>query len=140
MDVRQTSIERTNSSKIQDTADTHLHGRWLMLAWVAWFIVVALALLVFIVSLPVYIAQLYSVCSGNACGTGQLTPQIVVSLRNLGFSIGKYVTINVVLAFVQAFVWFTIGGVLFWRKSDDWMALLVSLMMVLLGTSVTLNI
>ena len=63
-----------------------------------------------------------------------------MSLRNFGFSISEYVTINVVLAFLQALVWFTVGGVLFWRKPDDWMALLVSLMMVLLGTSATLNI
>jgi len=139
MDVRQMPIERTNSSKVQDTADTRLQGRWLVFARVVWFILVALAVLVFIFSLPVYIAQLYSICSGIACGTGQLTPQIVETLRNHGFTIGEYVTINVVLAFVQAFVWFTVSGVLFWRKSNDWMALLVSFMMVLVGTSTTLN-
>jgi len=139
MNVQRASIERTNNSKLQDSEDTRLQGRWLVLARVVWFIVVALALLVFIFSLPVYIAQLFSVCNGNACGTGQLTPRIVGTLRNLGFSIGEYVTINVVLAFVQAFVWFIVGGVLFWRKSNDWMAILVALMMVLLGTSVALN-
>jgi len=100
---------------------------------------VALALLVFIASLPVYITQLSSVCTGNACGTWQLTPEIVETFRNLRLSIGGYVTINIALAFIQAFVWFTVGGVLFWRKSNDWMALLVALMMVLLGTSVSLN-
>jgi len=135
----QTSIERTNSSKMQDTSDTRLQGHWLVFARVVWFILVALAVLVFIFSLPVYIAQLYSICSGIACGTGQLTPQIVETLRNHGFTIGEYVTITVVLAFVQVFVWFTVGGVLFWRKSNDWMALLVALMMVLLGTGVALN-
>ena len=139
MDVRQTSNERAYSSKMQDTADTRLQGRWLVFARVMWFILVALAVLVFIFSLPIYIAQLSSVCSGIACGTGQLTPQIVETLRNHGFTIGEYVTITVVLAFIQAFVWFTVGGVLFWRKSDDWMALLVALMMVLLGTGVVLN-
>src|SRR5947209_9856345 len=111
MDVRQTSIERTNSSKMQDTGDIRLHGRWLMLARVMWFILVALALFVFIASFPVYIAQLYSLCNGIACGTGQLTPQIVGTIRNFGFSISEYVIINVVLAFLQAFVWFTVGGV-----------------------------
>jgi hypothetical protein len=139
MNVQEKSIERTNSSKLQDTEDTRLQGRWLMLARVVWFILVALALFVFIASFPVYIAQLYGICNGIACGTGQLTPQIVGTLRNLGFSISEYVTINVVLAFVQAFVWFTVGGFLFWRKSNDWMALLVSLMMVLLGTGVALS-
>ncbi len=110
-----------------------------MLARVVWFILVALVLLVFVFSLPVYITQLNSVCSAIACAAGQLTPQIVETLRNYSFSIGDYVIINIVLTFVQAFVWFTVGGVLFWRKSNDWMALLVSLMMVLQGTSITLN-
>ena len=118
MDVRQTSNERAYSSKMQETTNTRLQGRLLVLARVVWFILVALAALVFFFSLPVYIAQLSSVCSDIACGTGQLTPQIVETLRNHGFTIGEYVTITVVLAFIQAFVWFTVGGVLFWRKSE----------------------
>ena len=65
MDVQQKSIERMNSSKLQDIEDTGLQGRWLVLARVVWFILVALALLVFIFSLPVYIAQLSSVCTGK---------------------------------------------------------------------------
>ena len=140
MNVQQRIIERTNTSKLQDTADTSLKGRWLVQARVVWFVLVTLTLLVFIMSLPVYIAQLQSVCRGNACNTGQLTPQIVEILRIYGISIGEYVTINVILVFVQALVWFTVGGVLFWRKSNDWMALLVSLMMILQGASLTLNL
>lgn len=139
MDVQQVTTERTNSSKLQDSADTRLHGRWLALARVVWFILVALALFVFIFSLPAYIAQLNSVCNGMTCSTWQLTPQIVETLHNHGFSIGEFVTFNVVFAFVQALVWFAVGGVLYWRKSNDWLALLVSLMMVLLGTGATLN-
>lgn len=56
MDVRQTSIERMSSSKLQDTTDTRLQGRSLVLARVVWFMLVILWLLVFIFSLPVYIA------------------------------------------------------------------------------------
>ena len=139
MNAQQVSNERTNSSILQDATDTRLKGHWLVLARVVWFILVTLALLVFIFSLPVYIAELNSVCSGISCNTWQLTPQIVETLRSHGFSISEFVIINVILAFVQALVWFAVGGVLFWRKSNDWLALLVSLMMVLLGTSIVLN-
>jgi hypothetical protein len=139
VNVRPELIKSAGDAKPGDNADTRLHGHWLLLARAAWFILVALTLFVFIFSLPVYIAQLYSVCRGIACSTWQLTPQIVETLHNHGFSIGEFVTINIVLAFVQAFVWFAVGGVLFWRKSNDWMALLVSLLMMLLGTGVTLN-
>src|SRR5215831_18692370 len=108
MNVVQVSTERTNSSKLQDTADTRLQGSWLVLARVVWFILVTLALLVFMFSMPVYIAQLHSICTGTTCSTWQLTPQIVETLRSHGFSISEYVIINVVLAFVQAFVWFAV--------------------------------
>jgi len=32
-------------------------------------------------------------------------------------------------------VWFVVGGILFWRKSADWMALLVSIMLISLGAN-----
>ncbi len=140
MNVEQVTTERITGSRLQDAADTLLHGRWLLFARVVWFALVALSLLVFLLSIPVYITQLHSVCSGITCSTWQLTPQIVETLRNHAFSISAYVTINVILAFVQAIVWFAVGGILFWRRSNDWIAMLVSLMMVLLGTGVTLNL
>jgi hypothetical protein len=139
MNIRTEHIKTAGVANFSENADTILHGRWLLLARVTWFTIVTLALLVFIASMPVYIAQLTRVCTGVACSTGQLTPQIVGTLRNLGLFMGNYVTISIVFTFIQAFVWFTVGAVLVWRKSSDWMALLVSLMMVLLGTSVSLN-
>ncbi len=139
MNIQHTFTESTNSSKLQAEADTRLHGRWLLLARVAWFILVALALLVFVACLPEYIAQLQSVCNGAACATGQLTSQITEILRNLRLSIDSYVAINIAFIIVKALVWFMIGGVLFWRRSNDWMALIVSLMLVLQGTSTTLT-
>ena len=140
MSMQKVSTEKRNSSKLEDTVSTHLKGHRLLFARIVWLVLVALSLLVFIISMPVYIAQLNSVCSGITCSTWKLTPQIVETMQSHGFSINEYVAINVIFAFVQAFVWFAVGGLLFWRKSNDWMALLVSLMMVLLGTSITLNI
>src|SRR6516225_3658121 len=101
MDVQYTT-ESTNSSKLQDSVDTRLHGRWLLLARVVWFIMVALALLVFIFSMPVYITQLQSVCNGNVCANGQLTPQSLKTLRNLMLSMDSYVTIRIAITFVSA--------------------------------------
>ncbi len=139
MNIQHTLTERTNSSNLPVAVDTRLHGHWLVLARVGWFVLVVLALAVFVASLPVYIAQLQSVCNGTACAAGQLTPQIVVTLRNLNLSIGSYVAINIALTLVQVLVWFTVGGVVAWRRSNDWMALMVALMLVLLGTGTTLT-
>src|SRR6266516_510673 len=139
MNVQQRPTEMTESRELHSAGDTGLHGRWLMLARFVWFILVALALVVFVASLPVYISQLQSVCYDAECASGQLTPQTLVALRNLGFTIGFYTSIRSALTIISVLVWFGVAGVLVWRKSNDWMALLVALMMVLLGTDVTLN-
>ncbi len=139
MNVQHTYTESMNSSNAQVAADTHIHGRWLMFARVGWFVLVVPALAVFVASLPAYIAQLQSVCNGTACAAGQLTPQIVETLRNLGLSIDSYVAISIAFTVVAALVWFMVGGVIFWRRSNDWMALMVALMLVLFGTDTTLT-
>jgi hypothetical protein len=139
MNVQHPISESTNSSNLEAAVDTHLRGPWLMLARVGWFVLVLLGLAVFVASLPVYIAQLQSVCNGTACATGQLTPQIVETLRNLMLSMDSYVATRIAFTFVNALVWFMVGAVLFWRRSNDWMVLLVSLMLMLLGTDTTLT-
>jgi hypothetical protein len=139
MNVQQTLTHTKNSSKLPSETDTRLYGRWLVLARVAWFILVASALFFFFTSLPVYIAQLQSVCNGSACATGQVNPQIVATLRSLALSTGSYAAIRIPLTFISALVWFMVGAVLFWRRSNDWMVLLVSLTLMLLGTDTTLT-
>ena len=138
MNIQQTYPEISKGSNPQVASDTYLRGSWLTFARVGWFALVVLALVVFVASLPVYIAQLQSVCNGIACATGQLTPQIVETLRRLGLSIDNYVAISIAFTVIAALVWFTVGGVLFWRRSNDWMALLAALMLVLSGTDTTL--
>jgi hypothetical protein len=54
-------------------------------------------------------------------------------------SMDSYVTIRIAITFVNALIWFIVGGLLFWRKSNDWLALIVALALVLVGTSMTLN-
>jgi hypothetical protein len=138
MDIQHTLTESMNSSKLQDSAGTRLHGRFLLLVWLAWIILAAFALLVFFASFPVYITQLQSICNGSACASGQLTHQIMESFRNLKLSIDSYVAINIASTLIKVLVWFTVGGVIAWRRSNDWMALLVAQTLVLLGTSTTL--
>jgi len=138
MNVQDAPTAVTESRERYSSA--RLHGRWIVLARFVWFILVALALLVFVASLPVYISQLQSVCYNAACASVQLTPQALGALRNLGLTIGFYASIRSALAIISILVWFGVAGVLVWRKSNDWMALLVALMMVFLGTNVTLNL
>jgi hypothetical protein len=114
--------------------DTRLHGRWLLLARIVWFALVILTLSVCIASLPEYVVQLQTVCRLAACSYGQLSPDTVVTLQHFGLSVGSYATFMFVLATLVALVFFGTSGVIFWRKSNDWMALLIALALVMGGT------
>ncbi len=115
------------------TADTPLHGRWLVLAWVAWAILSSGTLLAFALSLPVYLTLLQTVCTGTGCVPGQPAPDTEATLHGLGLSLGSYVAFTLVFTFVSMLVACTMSGLLAWRKPKDWLALLVALVLIMLG-------
>jgi signal transduction histidine kinase len=111
-------------------ADTCLRGGFLVLARVAWGVIALLALGLYIASIPNYFASLHvlctdapAVCSNN----GQLTPGYLQALQAVGLSLDVFATYQVALVIVFAVVYAAIGAVLFWRKSNDRMALIASL-------------
>ncbi len=114
-------------------ADTRLSGRRLIIARGACVSLVLLELSVFVVLLPSYFAQLQTVCS-TTCALVQPTPESIQALQQLGLSASSYATFTVMLTLVTAVVCFLVSGVIFWRKSDDGMALLVALTEVTSGT------
>jgi hypothetical protein len=129
--------ETTMSPGSHGTEGTRLHGRWLVPARVVWVAVVVFTLSIFIASLPAYFAQLQSVCAGDTCvyAYGQLTPGAAQALQNLGFSTGGYAVSILALAIASTLVSFGVAYVLFWRRSDDWMAMFVSLFLVIIGVN-----
>jgi hypothetical protein len=127
-------------SPIPNTFDTRVHGPWLVVVRGVWLLLVALTLGVFFASLPVYVAQLKLVCVGDPCPSTLLTPDSLRVLHHLGFSTSNYVTFSLILIVAEAVVWFAVSGVLAWRKSNDWLALLVALLLVLLGSNNVMNI
>jgi hypothetical protein len=115
---------------------TRLRGRKLILARVVWVAVVTLLVALFLARLPAYSTALQTVCTGATCGSAQPTPGSAQAIQKLGLSVGAYATFTLALTIALAFLCFVVGAVIFWRKSDDWMALLVALAVV---ASVTLN-
>jgi len=91
----------------------------------------------FILSLPAYFAQLQTICSGDLCvySYGRLTPGNARALQHLGLSISRYAASVLALAIASVLVFFGVAGLIFWRRSDDWMALLVSLFLVNFGVN-----
>src|SRR3989454_1778269 len=119
------------NSDLHNTRDPRLYGRWLILARIGWVAVVGLALGLFIASIPTTFADLHILCTAALCSTsGQLTPDYVRELQALGLSMDFYATYIVVFIIVFAFGYFAVGAVLFWRKSDDRMALFASFTLV----------
>jgi hypothetical protein len=96
---------------------TRFHGRQLIIARSVWVTLVVLTLSVFLVLFRGYVAL----------EAGQL-PQ------DPRFS-GGFFTATILLTIVSMLLCSAVASVIFWRRSNDWMALLVALMLVMIGTA-----
>ena len=127
---------------------TRFHGRLRVVVQIVWLILVGLLLATFAAGVPVRFNHLLSLVSEKdpslitglppaleAAATLRLGPEEAVALQSLGLSQGFYagyvLTFDVALVLVGT----VIGLLIFWRRSDDWMALWVSIILVLLGTN-----
>jgi signal transduction histidine kinase len=118
---------------------TTLHGRWLVLARVAWVAVTVLTAGVFVVGIPGEFARLQVPCTGgvSCVWVPRLTAHKAQQLGELGLSTDLFAAYFVAVEVAFMAVPFVIGAAIFWRRSDDKMALLGSLMLITFGASVT---
>jgi len=116
-------------------SNTRLRGRWLVLARAVWIALVIMSLTLFVASLPIVFNQLLTVSSAQETEIWQLSPEGAHALERLGLSLGFYAAYFIVIqvGFVLGFA--IVAGVIFWRRSDDWMALFVSLFLVMFGAN-----
>jgi hypothetical protein len=125
-------------SRRASTPATTLHGRWLLIARVAWVVVALLYVGVFISGIPSEFARLQTPCTDAvSCSLiPHLTVQKVQELKELGLSgevfAAYFVAIEVAFTALSA----AIGTLIFWRRSEDRMALLVSLTLLTFGGAV----
>src|ERR671928_126386 len=99
-----------------------LRGRWLLLAQAAWVAVAIVALGSFVISVPARYSQLANPTAG-----------VRAALAEIGLSASGYALYNVTLDTVFVSVFAVVAIVIFWRRSDDPMALLVATMLVVWG-------
>jgi hypothetical protein len=110
-----------------------LRGRWLLLARAAWMAVALLAVGVFVAGAGLRFLELQQVCTATASVCERhylLTPENVRELRSLGLSPDLWALYIGATSIVFASVWWVVGATIFARKSEDRMALLVSLFLV----------
>jgi hypothetical protein len=99
-----------------------LRGSWLFLARVAWVAAALVALGQFVISVPARYAQLANPSAA-----------VRASLTELGLSAGGYALYNVTLDAIFVSVCAAVAIVIFWRRSNDLVALLVATMLVVWG-------
>jgi hypothetical protein len=118
---------------------TTMRGPWLLFARVAWVVVAITALAIVIFSVPSSFEHYSSVCTAasQVCSeqeaVDQPTPEGVRALQDAGLSVRTYALLNVIVDKVFQLVWLVVGVLIFWRRSDDRMALLVSMFLVSFG-------
>jgi len=103
-------IHTSVTGEWHNAATTRLYGGWLVFVRILCIVLVAYTLGFFGTGLAIAFAHHQALCTGLTC----------------------------VLPLPEALIYFAGAALIFWHKSDDWMALLVALMLVLLAPLSTL--
>ena len=104
-----------------------LRGRWLLLARIAWVALTAIVIGFHVAGIP----YLYARQIGSFFG--RLTPEQVRVFKNLGLTPEFYAAYAVAVPVGTMLVFTTIATVIFWRRSEDRMALFSAFMLVVFG-------
>jgi hypothetical protein len=134
--VQEQEVDGTNAHASPPA--TILQGRWLLLARVTWVAVAITAFAIILFSIPSSFEYYRGVCTAasEVCAeraVDQATPEGVRVLGDIGLSLHSYALLNVVIDKAFLLVWFAVGALIFWRRPDDRMALLVSVFLVSFG-------
>lgn len=125
-----------------DTAVTRAHppftlrGRVLLLARVLWVLLAVLGVLAWLLIIPIYHRHARSFATHDCCVVRD-PAMWRTGLQQLGLSPSVYAAYRVAVESVMACATLLIGLLLFLRRSDEWIALFVSITLVGFGTAAT---
>ena len=127
--------KNTSQSIVASTATTRLSGSWLIVARVVWLALSIPSLGLFVVGLPVYYQQLQRACvDPTTCGLNVALPaQGLQALASIGLSVSGYAMLVTIFSALIAVIWCAVGFLIFWRRSDDWLALLAAFFLVIIN-------
>jgi hypothetical protein len=116
-----------------------MQGRWLLLARVLWVSVALLTVGVFVLSIPSEFARLRSPCTDTVSCSWliRLTAENARELRSLGLSVDHFAAYFISLETAFTVVPIAVGAIIFWRRPDDRMAFLVSLVLLMYWAGIT---
>jgi signal transduction histidine kinase len=133
MNQANTQQQSASGSVAPSTANTRLSGSWLVIARTLWLVLVVPSLGLFVVGLPAYYAQVQRACvDPTTCNIAfSLTAKGLRVFAALGFSISGYAAFATLFWVIIVMAWSGIGFLIFWRRSDEWFALLVAFALVM---------
>jgi hypothetical protein len=116
-----------------------LQGRWLVFARVVWVGVALLTVGVFVLSIPSEFARLRSPCTDTVSCSWliRLTTPHVRELSDLGLSVDFFASYFITLEAAFTVVPIAVGAIIFWRRPNDRMAFLVSLVLLMYWAGIT---
>ncbi len=137
MNQSDTERENASGSVVTNTANTRLTGTWLIIARVVWLVLVIPSLGLFLASLFVSYQQMQTVCVDPVtCNVSEELPvQVHQSLASNGFSVSGFAALVIIFFAITAAVWYAVGFLIFWRRSDDWLALLAAFFLVMFNVT-----
>src|SRR5215831_4522232 len=121
---------------VSPTSSPQVSGRWLVALRTLWLLLAIGLLLNFIAGIPADHAQLQTVCAQNPiqCAVWQLTPGNVQALHRLGLSVDTYAVVVTLGNVGGSLLFLALAALIFWRRSDEWIGLYGSFVLVLLGS------
>jgi hypothetical protein len=133
MNRANTQQQSASASVASSSTKTRLSGSWLLIARSIWLALVIPSLLLFVVGLPAYFAQIQRACVDPVtCNiVFALTAQGLRALAALGLSVSGYAAVLTLFWTIIVAFWSGIGFLIFWRRSDDGMALLAAFSLVM---------
>jgi hypothetical protein len=134
MNLSDTEGKSPSGAVVSSAATTRLSGPWLIVARAVWLVLVVPSLGLFVISLPVYYQQLQRACVDPViCNNiaGALPAKGLQALSTIGFSVSGYAALFTIFFAIIAAIWCAVGFLIFWRRSDDWLALLAAFSLVM---------
>jgi hypothetical protein len=134
MNLQQSPTIDIEHPDVRTGSETLLHGRWLLIARMGWIVLMLLVLALSAIAIPRANALFQSVCQpGASCLNFQLTQADLRLLHQLGLSPGFLAAYQVVLDVGTLLVYSALAVLIFWRRSQDRMALFCAYSLVLTG-------
>ncbi|HEX9067815.1 MAG TPA: hypothetical protein VF807_03525, partial [Ktedonobacterales bacterium] len=107
--------------------------RALTLARGVWVAIAVASLGIFVASIAIQLAHVRQLCPTDACAGASLTPGTLRAIAGLGLSAPLYLSYAIWLSIIFAAVHAVVAALVFWKRSDDPMALLAALAILLFG-------